>query len=116
MSKHNCPNCGAPLDGSGTCSYCGTVFEVKKNPFGEIVYVAVGDPQADVLRANTVIDYDHMRYIPEDLLAKQAVDRIAHSIAESLAEYLKLDVREDPVRRAKIISGTIRVIPPDFRF
>ena len=23
--KTNCPNCGAPLDESGKCEYCGTV-------------------------------------------------------------------------------------------
>ena len=22
----NCPNCGAPVDGSGRCGYCGTAF------------------------------------------------------------------------------------------
>ena len=26
----NCPNCGAPLDGSGKCKYCGTTFEEQR--------------------------------------------------------------------------------------
>lgn len=25
----NCKNCGAPIDKSGVCSYCGTVYSVK---------------------------------------------------------------------------------------
>ncbi len=25
----NCKNCGAPIDKSGVCSYCGTVYAVK---------------------------------------------------------------------------------------
>ena len=26
----NCPNCGAPADGSGRCPYCGTVYEERQ--------------------------------------------------------------------------------------
>ena len=26
----NCPNCGAPADGSGECQYCGTVYEERQ--------------------------------------------------------------------------------------
>ncbi len=26
----NCPNCGAPADGSGRCPYCGTVHEERQ--------------------------------------------------------------------------------------
>lgn len=26
----NCPNCGAPKDGSGTCAYCGTRYSQGK--------------------------------------------------------------------------------------
>lgn len=27
----NCPNCGAPIDGSGHCSYCGGSYEIERD-------------------------------------------------------------------------------------
>lgn len=30
MSVTNCPNCGAPLDITGRCSYCGTNVKIAK--------------------------------------------------------------------------------------
>lgn len=116
QKEYSCPNCGAPLDGTGRCSYCGTVFERSKNIVGEVHYIAVGDPQAKVLKSDVYLDYDEFARLPEEYLAKKSIERITYDISKSLAEYLTLDVREDPVRRAKIISGSVRVLPPDFRF
>ena len=116
MKEVNCPNCGAPIDGTGRCPYCGTVFEKAKNLGGEIHYIVVGDPQAEVLKSDVYLDYDELKRLPEDYMAKKSIDRITYDISKSLAEYLTIYVREDPVRRAKIISGSVRVLPPDFRF
>ena len=116
QKEYSCPNCGAPLDGTGRCSYCGTVFERSKNIVGEVHYIAVGEPQAKVLKSDAILDYYELAALPEEYLAQKTIDKITQSIAKSLEEYLTLDVREDPVRRAKIISGSVRVLPPDFRF
>lgn len=45
-----------------------------------------------------------------------AVQDLAHSLADGLVNFMRVDVEEDPYRQATIIRGTVRVVPPDFRY
>lgn len=46
----NCPNCGAPLDNSGACGYCGYV----DNSFKQTSFGTQSQPQEQIVNVNVV--------------------------------------------------------------
>lgn len=123
MRELKCHNCGGPLVRDGTslylirykCEYCGSVY-TEKNESGFISYIQVEAPQAQKLVAEARVDRDIIHMAGEDYASKYAINDIKQKLVESLADYMKLDIREDPYRQAMIIRGEVRVLPPDFRF
>ncbi len=108
----NCPNCGAPLEGY-KCSYCGTVF-MEPVPTLEVYSI---DPRIETLAAYTEQSYRRRKSrIPKEKLSEWAVNELTGKLAEGLASYMRLDIREDPVRECTVIQGTVRIVPPDFRY
>ena len=113
---YSCPNCGAPIDGSGKCSYCGTVYRKEAN-----VYIEVEHPKVKVIAADVSLDRSLMEAFVEsgneEAFSKMTLDRLANELAKGLAGYMKLETRyPDFVHDCQIIRGSIRVVPPDFRF
>ena len=115
MKELKCKNCGAPLTPDGRCEYCGARYKIEES-CGQIYVVERLPPATQTLGARVVIDKDRREVYPPDALARIATERISRSLAEALKEYMKIDIREDPYLRATIIEGTVRVIPPDYRF
>lgn len=112
----NCPNCGAPIDGSGKCSYCGTVYRKENN-----VYIEVEHPKVKVIASDVVWDRNTIKAFVEsgneDAFSKMTLDKLANELAKGLAGYMKLEMKHpDFAHDCQIIRGSIRVVPPDFRF
>lgn len=38
MKELKCKNCGAPLRSDGVCEYCGSVYQILSDLFGEIIF------------------------------------------------------------------------------
>ena len=75
------------------------------------------DPRIETLAAYTEQSYRLRKSrIPNEKLSEWAVNELTGKLADSLASYMRLDIREDPVRECTVIQGTVRIVPPDFRY
>ena len=110
----NCPNCGAPLKGRYRCEYCGTELSTRPSP--EKVYVIERYSRVHVLEAQMAIPFEAKAYMDEDALSKYTIRELTRQLAEGLASAMKVDVYDDPCQMRTVIRGTVRVLPPDFRF
>ena len=116
MKELKCKNCGAPLTRDGKCEYCGARYQIEP-AFGETIHVMeILPPQAQTIGAEVVQDKYERRLLPAERSAEMAVGMLKAKLVDALAEYLRLDVHEDLMSRATIVRGTIRVIPPDYRY
>ena len=115
MKELKCKNCGAPLTQDGRCEYCGARYQIEEK-VGKICVVEMLPPAAQTLAAQTTISYDYRGRVPDETLARRAKEDLTMSLAESIAEYMKLDIHEDPFLKATVVRGMVRVIPPDYRF
>lgn len=112
MEKMTCENCGAPLDRSGTCHYCGTHYRIEQDKF-----VVVHSGPAQTVRAEAHLSRQllDMAYRPE-----QAVDQTLHDLRRSLADalmgYMVIRKEYDPSLDVEIFKGEVRVVPPGYRF
>lgn len=120
MYERKCQNCGAPLkfgtlpDGVRTwkCEYCGSVFTQKADHI-----VLIQDQQARVLASEVRIPSYMMQYgANEESLAKYAKDRLVHSLAEGLSDFMEIRMDRHNPDFDTVIRGYVRVIPPDFRY
>lgn len=118
MEKLTCQNCGAPLNSDGKCLYCGTIYSINRLYDNSPVLVVQSHAQAQVLGVRAYIPHKERALFrgDEDYLQKRTIAEMRERMADALVNYLRIDVREDPVQRATIFDGTIRVLPPDFMF
>lgn len=111
----NCPNCGAPIKGS-RCEYCGTWFE---SPLPQINIVHEDRP-CDVLGATTIIPRDWIMRgnVPyeTDQVSKMAVDILANDLAETLKNYMNLEIEYEPLDQNYKVRSRVRVIRPGYKF
>lgn len=115
MEKLTCQNCGAPLSADGRCSYCGTRYKIDYTVEGPR-YVTIYSSPVQTLACQAEIPHRYRSLANEEELSKMAVSDLAHKLADGLTNFMRVDVEEDPFRRATIIRGTVRVVPPDFRY
>ena len=115
MEKLTCQNCGAPLSADGRCSYCGTRYKIDYTVEGPR-YVTIYSSPVQTLASKTEIPHRYRRLGDDEALSKMAVQDLAHSLADGLVNFMRVDVEEDPYRQATIIRGTVRVVAPDFRY
>lgn len=118
MEKLTCQNCGAPLNSDGKCPYCGTIYSINRTYDNSPVMVVQSHAQAQMLGVRVCIPHEERALFrgSEDYLQKRTIAEMRERMADALVNYLRIDVREDPVQRATIFDGTIRVLPPDFMF
>jgi len=125
MEELKCKNCGATLREDGVCEYCGSRYRIERpdqfHPY-EIKYVEVAAPKVETLSAEVAVRDDDMRLASEheryaDFLSERAIEDLSHKLAEGLSGFMKLQTKQDfGPNGATIIRGTVRVVPPDFRF
>ena len=115
MEKLTCQNCGAPLSADGRCAYCGTHYKIDYSIDGPR-YMVIHSSPVQTLMARAEIPYRYRGIGDDDALSKMAVEDLTHKLADGLADFMRLDVEDDPFMQATIIRGTVRVVPPDFRY
>ena len=126
----NCKNCGAPLDGSGKCPYCGSVYRVEAGQACRPMVVEVHSFPVKVLGCEVRIDrrchpevchFADNQAIPGELVGDDGVveltlERMRHQLADGLMGMIKVTSHMEPGSEIQVIRGTVRVVPPDFRF
>ena len=115
MEKLTCQNCGAPLTKSGECKYCGTIHQLANNCDGLPYIVEFSNPRVQTIAAQVSIS-NYVRESHPDLAADFSLGKLREELAKGLAGFMRIDTREDPIMQTTIIRGTVRVVPPDFRF
>lgn len=119
MKELKCKNCGAHLVWGGwgkyKCEYCGAVYSEEEYR-GEVQLLCVHDARVVPLCGEVEVPFTARDYMQSEDISKYTISELTHKLAEGLAAYMQLNVREDPCRMATIVRGTVRVIPPDHRF
>lgn len=123
MEQMQCKSCGAHLKmrrpGEWICEYCGAVYKTDDSIPNEIRIIEVQPANAQTVRAYVKLPHEMKKYMGEVEMTEHVVQNLAHKMAEALATYMRLDVSEDmsnPFQSATIVRGTLRILPPDFRF
>ena len=120
MTELKCKNCGASLHGDKyehfvKCEYCGSEYEMH-NEFGKVYYIETCRAKVECLGCQIRVDDEMLLHMPPDEVSNYAIKRLTRSLAEELAQYMKIETERDPMTMTQIIRGTIRVVKPDFRF
>lgn len=116
LEELKCRNCQAPLNPiTYKCEYCGSQYE-KKIEYGVTHYIQKCPAQVQTIGSQVCISDEVMVRMPEEDIARYAMNDIVHDLAKALAPYIKLETMWDAYEPRQIIRGTIRVVEPDFRF
>lgn len=124
MEQMQCKSCGAHLKrrgfGEWVCEYCGAVYRVDESTPGEIRYIEVQQARAQTLQVQVKYPDEIALHIGEEALAERTVQDLTYELAKGLAPYMKVMVSKDYrgglFGTETIVRGTVRVVPPDFRF
>ena len=122
----NCKNCGAPLDASGKCAYCGSIWKVQPQGLGPPMIVEVHSGPVQTIAAEVRLSrHMHPMFDSEAFSVELAetdggvtyiMDQMRHQLADGLKDMIKLTTRVEPGSDIQVIRGMVRVVPPDFRF
>ena len=120
MEEMKCKSCGAHLKrrGSGEymCEYCGAVYKADEYHPAEIRFVEVKQAPVSTLEAYVRYPDEIAMHISEEALAERTIQELTCELAKGLAPVMKVMVNKDYIRGETIVRGTVRVVPPDFRF
>lgn len=124
MEEMKCKSCGAPLKrrGSGEwiCEYCGAVYRVDESYPAEVRFVEVQQARAQTLQVKVSYPDEIALQIGEQALAERTIQDLTYELAKGLAPYMKVMVSKDyrggQFGTETIVRGSVRVVPPDFRF
>lgn len=113
-----CKNCGGSLhligNGQYHCEYCGSTYELDNRGLPTIkVYQSA---PVQTITCVKEISRPELDFINENNLSEYTLRDITHQLAEGLAGFLRLDTTHDRRTDAIIVRGTVRVVPPDWRF
>lgn len=119
MRELKCTNCGAPLHYEARneyrCEHCGALYKVEDCDHGYQV-IAVEHPQVRTFKAVSFVRQEDVDRYGEDFMSRQVAEKMKHSLAEQLVDFMRLERSYDPYEKAVMIRGTIRVVEPSFRF
>lgn len=114
MTELKCKNCGAPLTKDGKCQYCGSVYDIPKDP--TFIPVLIQNARANVFQASVSIPMQATHYMSNDEIADFAVDELKHKLSEALAGNMEIKVNKDPVKMITTFRGTVRILSPNYLF
>lgn len=122
IKELKCKNCGASLtkiengfEINYKCEYCGTLYNTE-NKNNVIQFTTINSPPSQTLSSCIRIsDWTKENNNIEDI-SQFTIEQLSMSLAKGLAAYMRIDTEKDPFEKATIIRGTVRVIPPDFRY
>lgn len=115
-----CQSCGAPLieaaPGLYKCEHCGSVYKDPEINCYPTSFVQIQRPGVMTIRAETAISRHELAALGAEDLTKFTLEQLRQQLAEGLIAAMRIDKIEDYRRNMSIIRGTVRVVPPDFRF
>ena len=115
LKPYICPQCGGQINrATHVCEYCGTKFQQEYADY--VPRFVIERPGTQVLRAARIIDHDFAEHMGPEEVSAYAVKDIARQLASCLAPYMDVKTETDPRMRQTRITGTVRVLDPQFRF
>ena len=115
-----CQSCGAPLieaaPGLYKCEHCGSVYKDPQVSCYQASFVQVMRPEVMTISAETALHRHEVEALDAEDLTKFTLYELRAKLADGLTAAMRIDKTEDYRRDMTIIRGTVRVVPPDFRF
>ncbi|MBQ0079715.1 MAG: hypothetical protein KBS66_07500 [Eubacterium sp.] len=118
MKRLKCECCGGNLREnplahySYVCEYCGTMYKEEH----EYVHrVETFQSPVRIYQAEAMIDRQIYESCPQDV-SGYAIKRLAHELAETIAENMELDTGYDPRRNCHRVRARVRIVPPGHLF
>ena len=111
MEKLTCQNCGAPLDRSGKCQYCGTIHQIGRE---HVRIIRMGPAQT--IESKTLVSQHMAEVMDAPDLAEYALEDLRNQLAEGLMGFMEIRTEFDPYSNVQIYRGTVRVVPPGVQF
>lgn len=110
-----CAQCGGQLDPvTYKCPYCGTAHKlIHDNGAYNLVVIKTGP--AEVLKAETRLDYSDLNRMPEEALASLVADKLFHSLANGIKPFIELEAADDYMTGGKVFRARLLVVPPGRR-
>lgn len=113
MNKLICQCCGGRINRhSYRCEYCGTQYE----EFNNYIRIATYNPGCQVLRSKMEIPKEEVEYMGAQNAAEYMSKRLSKNLADALAPYMTMETEFDPRTMRQIVTASVRVINPDYRF
>ena len=100
--KYNCPNCGAPIDYTERCSYCGTIVNWMPTLTYEYVPAHIRER---ILSANLKVPYE----ILERVSIGQITTRLAEQMLHALPASLEVRKYDDPFENSAMFRGKLYI-------
>ena len=112
-----CENCGAPLDKDLHCAYCGSQYSMDMVSYRGVVLNKGMSDDVVILRAQHLVDAEFLRsVISPTAVLDSLYDEFARQFARELRQYIKISAGQELMGIGQIITGALRIIPPDKRF
>ena len=116
MEKLVCTSCGAPIDPkTGMCPYCGSRYRIELNR-PEPIILQVENPRIQRIGARCRIPAQAAAELTPEQMREIAMDELTHSIAKCLECYMEFETRNDFRTDSIDVDGSVRIVPPGFRF
>lgn len=113
MKKLNCPNCGAPVDNSCKCHYCGTQYERNND---NLIRIETFQNPCKVYQSQIMIPMEDVYKIGEERTSKIAIRQLSRNLADAIAPNMEMCVETDPRACAQRITAKVRIVEPKYIF
>ncbi len=112
MKAMVCKQCGAPINPrTMMCEYCGTKY--RDEPTFSVLHIE--RPGAITLGAAILVPDEEMWLLKDDI-GHIVRNEMTRKLAEAIEPNVEYMISEDPMQRAHIVKGRIRILPPGYRF
>lgn len=116
MKKMTCDCCGASINlTTMKCEYCGTQY---KNEYDHMIRVETFKKPVSVFKSKIEIPNHFIEHfgVDSEEVSKQIINDLAHNLSEAIAPMMRIETEYYPMDRKQIITASIRVVEPDYRF
>lgn len=114
MKLFKCQCCGGTVNSATyKCEYCGTQYEKLESDYIRIMSY---NPGCQVLKSKMELRKEEIEMMGSQEAARFLSDRLLRNLADALAPYAKMETEFDPRTNREIVTASIRVINPDYRF